>query len=152
MGNTIRKNTKIVYFVAELSDKSDIINLLKTLGGDKSNFNIDDFYIAKDGSLLVGCIRVKPISETCVELSSLAVIESYQHQGIGSDLVKKLLTKEARRPIFLLTEKNKERFYKKFGFCLIKPENLPTEFLKEYERIIKLPFAKSLKVIAMVIK
>ena len=60
--------------------------------------------------------------------------------------------KEITRPIFILTELNKKNFYKKFGFNIVEPSNLPDEFKKEYERIVSLPFAKNLQVIAMMIE
>jgi argininosuccinate lyase/amino-acid N-acetyltransferase len=130
----------------------DIFNLLKELGGDRSEFDVTKFYVAKDDNNLVGCIRAKVFDNGCLELSSLAVDKKYQKRGIGTKLVEELLVKEITRPIFILTELNKKNFYKKFGFNIVEPSNLPDEFKKEYERIVSLPFAKNLQVIAMMIE
>lgn len=141
--------SNIIYSQANPEDEPAIFSLLKELGGDRSKFDITKFYVAKDGDMLIGCVRTKPVGASCLELSSLAVNRNYQGQGIGSRLVKELLLREAGRPIFILTELNKENFYKKFNFNIIAPRELPYEFKTEYDRIINMPFAKNLKVIAM---
>jgi len=145
-------NLNIIYSKASQKDEIAIINLLKSFGSDKSDFDINKFYTAKDDKKIIGCVRIKILEGDCLELSSLAVDSKYQHQGIGSKLIEKILIQEQGRPIFLLTSQNKELFYKKFGFIIIVPRELPSEFKKEYERILALPFSKNLKVIAMVTK
>jgi len=145
-------NLHITYSKASQVDEIAIINLLNSLSGDKSGFDIDQFYIAKDEDKLIGCVRIKIFEDGCRELSSLVVDPKHQHQGIGSKLVEKILAQEQNRPIFLLTSLNKELFYKKFGFIIITPQELPSEFKKEHDRILALPFARNLEVIAMVVK
>jgi N-acetylglutamate synthase-like GNAT family acetyltransferase len=142
----------IIYSQANSGDELAIFDLLKKLEGDRSKFDIARFYVAKNNDNLIGCVRTKMFDGGCLELASLAVNKNYQGQGIGSRLVEELLLKEVTRPIFILTELNKEGFYKKFDFNIIKPIELPNEFKKEYDRIINLPFAKNLKVIAMVVR
>lgn len=143
---------KVIYCQATPEDGPAIFTLLDELEGDRSQFDITRFYVAKVDNNLIGCIRTKMFNAGCLELASLAVNKDYQRQGIGSRLVKELLSKETMRPIFLLTELEKENFYNKFNFNIIQPSELQDEFKKEYERIINLPFAKGLKVIAMIIK
>jgi N-acetylglutamate synthase-like GNAT family acetyltransferase len=142
----------VIYSQATPADEIAIFNLLKKLAGDRSDFDISRFYVAKVDNNLIGCVRTKIISDGCLELSSLAVYKDYQGRGIGTSLVEKLLLKETERPIFLLTELDKESFYSRFSFNIIKPLELPSEFKKEYDRVISMPFAKDLKVIAMVIR
>lgn len=140
---------KINYLRAKKSDAAAIISLLSGLNGDRDDFNSDRFYVAKDGVLIVGCIRTKVYSGDCLELASLAVDEKYQRQGIGSHLVQFLLADEKERPIFLLTSADKELYYQKFGFIRVSVPELPADYKKEYEKIINLPFAQNLEVIAM---
>lgn len=140
----------VIYSQASPEDESAIFVLLDQLEGDRSKFDITRFYVAKIDSNLVGCVRTKILDGGYLELASLAVNKNYQGRGIGSKLVEKLLSKELARPIFILTELNKEKFYKKFDFNIIEPSQLPDELKKEYDRIINLPFAKNLQVIAMV--
>jgi N-acetylglutamate synthase-like GNAT family acetyltransferase len=145
-------NSNIVYFKASQKDEISIVNLLKNLNGDRASFDISKFYTVKDGDRLIGCVRIKAFKGGCLELSSLAVDPKYQHKGIGSKLVENILTQEQSRPIFLLTSADKELFYKKFGFIIIDSQKLPSEFKEEHDKILTLPFAKSLEVIAMVVK
>ena len=142
----------IIYSQASREDEPAIFDLLNELEGDRAEFDIARFYVAKADNNLVGCVRTKMFSGGCLELASLAVNKNYQGRGIGSRLVEKLLSNELARPIFLLTELSKEGFYNKFNFNLIEPIELPNEFKKEYYRIINLPFAKNLKVIVMEVK
>jgi len=139
----------VIYSQAEQEDEPAIFALLKELEGDRSKFDFERFYVAKADNNLVGCVRTKMFDGGCLELASLAVNKNYQGRGIGSRLVEELLLKEVVRPIFILTELNKESFYSKFNFNIIEPLELPDEFKKEYDRITNLPFAKNLKVIAM---
>ncbi len=149
----IRVNdSNIVYSRASREDRISIINLLKSSSGDKSSFDINEFYVAKDEHKLIGCVRIKIFEGDCLELSSLAVETRYRHRGIGSKLVGKILVQESSRPIFLLTSPDKESFYKKFGFVIIAPQRLPDVFKREYDRVSDLPFAKNLEIIAMVIE
>jgi N-acetylglutamate synthase-like GNAT family acetyltransferase len=140
------------YFKATAADELQIRNILKKLNGDRSNFDISRFVVAKQGNELIGCVRIKVFEDGTLELSSLAVLPEHQGQGVGSQLVKKLLLNEVARPIFLLTSLDKESFYKKFSFNIIAPDKLSEEFKNSYLNIINLPFAKSLQVIAMVLK
>jgi N-acetylglutamate synthase-like GNAT family acetyltransferase len=140
------------YLKATVEDELQIRSILKKLNGDRSNFKISRFVVVKQGAELIGCVRIKVFKDGTLELSSLAVLSEYQRQGIGSELVNKLLFNEVARPIFLLTSLDKESFYKKFGFNIVIPDKLSEEFKNEYLHIINLPFAKNIQVIAMVLK
>jgi len=140
------------YLKATVADKLQIRSFLKQLNGDRSNFEISRFVVVKQGAELIGCVRIKVFKDGTLELSSLAVLSEYQRKGIGSELVNKLLLNEVARPIFLLTSLDKESFYKKFDFNIVAPDKLPKEFKNEYLRVISLPFAKNIQVIAMVLK
>jgi N-acetylglutamate synthase-like GNAT family acetyltransferase len=146
------KKYHINYVKPEAKDEIIIKDLLNLLGGDRSRFDIDKFVIAKDNEKIVGCIRVKNISNNCLELSSLVVLPEYRNNGIGSCLAREILKHEKHRPLFLLTSSDKELLYNRFGAEIVDPEELPPAFKKEYLRVANLPFAKDIKVIAMVFK
>lgn len=118
--------------------------------GDRRDISVNQFMLAKDGDRLIGCIRIKELAKDCLELASLVVMPEYRKQGIGSQLVKTILSKEKRRPIYLLCSTQQQGFYERNGFELMGVDILPEFFKNEYQRIIKLPFAQNIKVIAMV--
>jgi N-acetylglutamate synthase-like GNAT family acetyltransferase len=142
-------DSEISYSEARKTDEDEIRNMLRSLGGDESNFELSRFVVAKSGKRLIGCGRIKVVSKDCLELASLGVLSECQKRGIGSHLVRELLAKEKYRPILLLTSSDKENFYKKLGAVIIAPESLPQAFKEEYRRIIALPFAEKIRVIAM---
>jgi N-acetylglutamate synthase-like GNAT family acetyltransferase len=142
-------HTIIEYAGAQLEDEPSVKAILKLLDGDESAFDIEKFVVAKVYGRTIGCIRVKSLPGETLELSSLAVLPEFQHNGIGSELIRKLLESEPARPIYLLTSADKARFYQKFDFRLIKPEEAALEFRAEYRRIVAMPFAKNLQVIIM---
>jgi N-acetylglutamate synthase-like GNAT family acetyltransferase len=136
------------YLDAQSIDEREIRVILHSLNGDSSEFDLNKFTVAKDNNKVIGCIRIKSLNNI-LELSSLAVLPEYQNKGIGSESIKKLLDKELARPIFLITSSDKEYFYNKFGFVLVNLKYLPNELKDEYSRTANLPFAKSIKIIAM---
>ena len=149
MKENIENNLTVNYLEAQENDVKEIMNILKLLNGDRSDFDINKFIIAKYGDKIIGCIRSKGATDEYLELSSLAVLPEYQNNGVGRQLIEKILLKEKKRPIYFLTSSDKEDFYKKFGAKIIEIETLPPSLQEEYSNIIKLPFTKDLKVIAM---
>lgn len=143
---------KLEYLKAIIADEPQIRDILEKLDGDRADFNVNQFVVAKNKKEITGCVRIKVSFDGTLELASLAVLPEYQGQGIGSELIRKLLLSEPARPIFLLTSLDKEKFYQRFDFNVINPENLPEKLKNEYLHIINLPFAKNIQVIAMVLK
>ncbi|MCX6344976.1 MAG: GNAT family N-acetyltransferase [Armatimonadetes bacterium] len=139
----------INYQKASLKDINEITELLTKFEGDRKDISANQFILAKNGDRLIGCIRIKELDKDCLELASLVVMPEYRKQGIGSQLVKTILSKEGRRPIYLLCSAQQQGFYEQNGFELIDTGVLPTILKNEYLRIIKLPYAQNIKVIAM---
>ncbi len=145
----MENDKKIEYCKASEKDELEIKGILKVMSGDESYFDLGRFVVAKFGNEIIGCIRTKSFFSGALALSSLAVLPKYQGRGVGSALMRFLLHFEQSRPIFLLTSADKEGFYNKFNFFLIKTECLPDDFRVEYERMVNMPFAKNIQVIAM---
>jgi N-acetylglutamate synthase-like GNAT family acetyltransferase len=126
---------EIKYLNATTGNINLILSFLKTEKGDTTNIDVRKFIIAKAGSKIIGCVRTKDLFVGCIELSSLVVSSLYRNKGIGSELVKRVLGMETRRPIYLLCMKPRENFYSNLGFVLIKKESLPEVLYKEYIRV-----------------
>lgn len=120
---------------AKRKDLSGIISFLESVRGDTSEISFNQFIVAKDDDKLIGCVRIKEMADDCLELASLVVLEEYRGKGIGSKLIKEILKKEKRRPIYLLCFMERKNFYSNLGFTLIEKESLPDVLKKEYERV-----------------
>lgn len=82
---------------------------------------------AWDKDQLVGLIRVNGDEETIVYVQDLLVLTSYQNQGIGEELLTKMLNNypEVDRILLLADEDpNLRRFYEKCGMKDIKRSNI----------------------------
>ena len=99
----------------------DIPSLIK---GIKSSF----YYItAYDKEKLVGFIRVIGDGETIIYIQDILVLNEYQNQGIGTNLIEKVLNKfENVRQIVLITDDTlgTNNFYKKIGLKNINKLNM----------------------------
>jgi N-acetylglutamate synthase-like GNAT family acetyltransferase len=86
---------------------------------------------------LLGCGQIKPHSDGSLELASLAVQESARGQGVARAVIMELLTREMRRPLYLICRARLEIFYNKFGFQAIDLQAMPPYFqrLKRAEQI-----------------
>jgi len=137
------------YRKASLEDEEQVRSLLSNVKGDASSFDLNRFVVARKGKKVVGCVRTKKLAGDCLELASLAVLSKYRKKGIGGNLIKKILEKEEKRPIYLITSSEMVSFYKRFGFKVIDSDLLPRGIKEEYHRIISMPFTKDIKVVVM---
>ena len=117
---------KLECLKAIIADELQIRGILEKLDGDMANFDISQFVVAKNEGKIIGCVRIKVFIDRSLELASLAVLPEYQGQGVGSELIRKILLSKPARPIFLLTSSGNEKFYKRFGFNIINSDNLLT--------------------------
>lgn len=144
--------TNIIYSKASNKDLDQIAELLRSETSDDRDISAGQFIVARDRGKIIGCVRIKMLDEDCFELSSLLVYPDYRNQSIGRTLAKKILEKDRRRPMYLLTMKEKEGFYSLNGFKIAAIDDLPKVLKNDYLRIIQKPFAKGRTVIAMVIE
>ncbi len=135
--------------VATPSELPEIATLLQGVRGDSSGMNNGQFIVAKDGSEVVGCVRIKELDKYCLELASLAVKEEYRGRGIGSKLIGKVLSVETKRPIYLLCFKTKQGFYERVGFKIVPVTALPSILKLEYDRVYEKIAGSKLEIIAM---
>ena len=86
---------------------------------EKSLSHLLAIYLALDGDAVVGLVRLVGDGFSSVFIQDLIVLPSYQHQGIGSRLMKEALTdyKDVYQVQLVTdqTEKNLE-FYRSLGF------------------------------------
>jgi GNAT superfamily N-acetyltransferase len=88
-------------------------------------------YGAYDGEKLIGCVSYKKINAKTIDIAWLFILQEYQGQGIGTELVEKTLLLEGEN--FLVCQVNTlaetiedegyaktRKFYEKLGFVPIE--------------------------------
>ncbi len=75
---------------ARPSDRPDILRLAESLDLDYPGWENDRFWVAEDGSAIMGIVALKRRAD-CLELVSLGVDPSARGQGVGRKLVRALL-------------------------------------------------------------
>ena len=102
--------------------------------------NIRDYFVVREGDRVIACVALHVIWEDLAEIKSLAVAESGQKQGVGSQLVKACL-EEAKElglsTVFCLTYK--PAFFERAGFSQINKAELPQKVWTECFRCPKFP-------------
>lgn len=72
---------------------------------------------AWDGDRLVGMARIVSDGEFCVYLPEILLYEEYQHKGIGTELMQRVLAGyDHVQTVCLLSDPGNDSFYERFGF------------------------------------
>jgi amino-acid N-acetyltransferase len=101
---------------------------------------IRDFVVADEGGQTLGCGALQIAWGDMGEIRSLAVADGFQGQGIGRQIVRRLL-KEARhlglRQVFALTYQLS--FFLRMGFQPIDKDALPQKIWADCVNCVKFP-------------
>ena len=110
-------------------DNSFLIkDLIHRVGINPMDLDWHRFVIAVDGSgKMLGCGQLKPHGRDVIELASIAVEPSYQHQGIARLIIEHLIA-SGPRPLYLTCRSRLGSFYEKWGFRSMKPNEMPAYF------------------------
>jgi amino-acid N-acetyltransferase len=88
--------------------------------------NMRDFWVAPKKNKIIGCVALHIFWDNLAEVKCLAVLCSYQGQGVGTALVKKCIEEANQlriKQIFTLTYR--PEFFERLGFKKTKKEKLP---------------------------
>ena len=85
------------------------------------------FLLAQWGQDIVGVGQVKPHGDGSRELASIAVVPEWQGHGVGSALIRALLSREAG-PTYLMCNAHRESYYQRFGFRRLERPAMPPYF------------------------
>ena len=100
--------------------------------------NVRDFYVYADEKGLAGCVSLHIDTDKLAEVRTLVVREDVQRKGIGTLLLKTVLSeaKELEIPqVYVLTRT--PEFFEKKGFRRISLEQLPYKIRKDCARCPK---------------
>ncbi len=110
--------------------------------------NIRDFYVYEIDGKIVGVGSLHIYWEDLAEIKSLAVLEDYQHHGIGSKLVKACLADAKElgiRKVFALTYV--PFFFERLGFKITDKSNFPQKVWTECIHCVKFNDCKEVPVV-----
>ncbi|MFZ1043878.1 MAG: GNAT family N-acetyltransferase [Anaerolineales bacterium] len=110
------------------NDSLLIKDLIHRVGINPMDLDWHRFVVAVDGSgKMLGCGQLKPHGRDVIELASIAVEPSYQHQGIARVIIESLIAC-GPRPLYLTCRSRLGSFYEKWGFRSIQPNEMPAYF------------------------
>ena len=102
--------------------------------------NIRDYFVVRQGELVIACAALHVSWSDLAEVKSVAVAEESQQQRIGAQLVEACL-QEAKGlgipTVFCLTYQ--PTFFEKFGFSQVDKMELPRKVWSECYRCPKFP-------------
>ena len=85
------------------------------------------FLLAQWGQDIVGVGQVKPHEDGSREVASIAVVPEWQGHGVGSALIRALLSRETG-PLHLMCNVDREHYYERFGFRRLERSAMPPYF------------------------
>jgi amino-acid N-acetyltransferase len=110
--------------------------------------NIRDFYVYETDGKIVGVGSLHIYWEDLAEIKSLAVIDQYQHQGIGKKIVEACLEDAKQlgiKKVFALTYV--PSFFEKLGFKITDKSNFPQKVWTECIHCVKFNDCKEVPVV-----
>ncbi|HPI72751.1 MAG TPA: N-acetyltransferase [bacterium] len=132
--------------IKDVNDITELINHYAKLGDMLSRSHMQvysqlrDYYVAVDGDRVVGCGALNIIWDNLAEVRSLAIAPDYVGQGLGREIVNRLLADAADLAlpqVFTLTYK--PVFFEKVGFTRVDKKELPHKVWKDCIHCPKFP-------------
>lgn len=105
------------------------------------------FIVAEAAGQIVATGQIKPHADGSRELASIATRPAWQHQGLASAIIRRLLD-GAPPPLYLMCAAHNETFYLPFGFRHIGPAEMPPYF-RRYYRLVNVFAGERLRLVIM---
>jgi len=141
---------------ATVKDAKDIFNILQIYAVkgillprslNSIYENIRDFFVYEEDGKIIGISSLHIYWEDLAEIKSLAVLEEYQHKGIGKKLVEECI-KDAKelgvKKVFALTYV--PEFFEKLGFKVSEKSEFPQKVWTECIHCVKFNDCKEVPV------
>jgi amino-acid N-acetyltransferase len=109
------------------ADQPTITRMVRRAGINPMALRWPHFLIAEEGGQIVGIGQVKRHRDGTRELASLAVVPDRQGEGIGSSLVKALISQH-EGVLYLTCRSQLQGYYERFGFRLLERAEYPRYF------------------------
>jgi amino-acid N-acetyltransferase len=112
---------------ASADDQFAITEIVRAARINPRDLDWQRFLLAQWGQDIIGIGQVRPHRDGSRELASIAVVPEWQGNGVGSALIRALLSREAG-PLHLICEDSREHYYERFGFKRIDRHATPPYF------------------------
>ncbi len=118
---------------ATATDQPIITQIIRDAGINRMSLDWRRFVVAEDNGApstllrIIGIGQIKPHGDGSRELASIAVIPSRRGHGVGSAIIRALLTKETG-VLYLTCRAQLETYYTRFGFRQIAREGMSPHF------------------------
>lgn len=112
--------------------------LLLSLTKSDIKARLNSFLLACDTKEVVGCASIRDFGDNLFEIRSLAVLPNYAGHGVGSQLVKALISQVEKNPgvrIFALTYR--AAFFERLGFKSVYKELFPQKIWSDCSKCPK---------------
>ena len=130
---------------ATMPDSRAIRALIRQAGINPLDLNWRRFILAIGAANdILGCGQLKPHSDGSIELASIAVKENYRGVGIGKKIIEYLISTSPTDTLYLTCRSGLGKYYERFGFIPISPEEMPRYFRRVYRVFI---FFKKLRLL-----
>lgn len=116
---------------ATAADQPTITAIIHAANINPLGLNWERFLLAEVDGQIVGTGQIKPHGDGSLELASIAVIPTWQGEGIGSLIIHTLIdqhTQSSNAPLYLTCEGRLESYYDRFGFRRIGRAEMPPYF------------------------
>ncbi len=125
--------SQIVYRPATAGDQKIINAIIREAEINPLGLKWSNFLVALDEASgeVVGTGQIRAHGDGSRELASIAVRPRYRNRGIASEIVRRLIARDAREstaPLYLLCAGNMSSFYERFGFRHAERAEMPPYF------------------------
>ena len=115
---------------AAASDQATIRHLIREAGINPMGLGWTHFLVAEEAGRTVGIGQVKRHRDGSLELASLAVVPDRQGEGIGSTLVRELISRHGDQVLHLTCRDGLQGYYERFGFRRLERREFPPYFAR----------------------
>ncbi|MHC1782753.1 MAG: GNAT family N-acetyltransferase [Anaerolineaceae bacterium] len=113
-------------------DAPAIRALIRQVGINPLDLNWRHFLVMMDNDgKLAACGQIKVHTGGLRELASIAVADPYRGQGLARRVIEHLIEQELP-PLYLTCRSSLESLYQKFGFHLLKVNEMPSYYRRLY--------------------
>jgi N-acetylglutamate synthase-like GNAT family acetyltransferase len=116
---------------ARQEDQQTIVAFVQQAKINPRNLHWENFLVAEENDQIIGIRQVKIHTGGTREVASGFVRPEYRRQGISAHLMDEILSRETGT-LYLMCRDLRAPYYEKFGFRRVEPDQLPSDFRREY--------------------